>query len=164
MFKNNDEDSYFFFFQAEDGIRDFHVTGVQTCALPISSSSALAAARPTTAARAWRKHWGFRFSPEMDKRSRLEGQHSLPSPVSQLQPWIHVCMHAPSKSLATSTTPCVAPWEPRQSMARKKAQPLRWSYNWTRRSLITRRSSNATSGALYVMYPEQAPLVAWARV
>src|SRR5690606_39670947 len=25
-----------FFFQAEDGIRDFHVTGVQTCALPIS--------------------------------------------------------------------------------------------------------------------------------
>src|SRR5690606_39689642 len=27
-----------FFFQAEDGIRDFHVTGVQTCALPISSS------------------------------------------------------------------------------------------------------------------------------
>src|SRR5690606_40853588 len=29
----------FFFFQAEDGIRDFHVTGVQTCALPISSGS-----------------------------------------------------------------------------------------------------------------------------
>src|SRR5207245_5725213 len=27
----------FFFFQAEDGIRDATVTGVQTCALPISS-------------------------------------------------------------------------------------------------------------------------------
>src|SRR5207302_6660135 len=26
---------FVFFFQAEDGIRDFHVTGVQTCALPI---------------------------------------------------------------------------------------------------------------------------------
>src|SRR6266496_6264228 len=26
---------YFFFFQAEDGIRDLYVTGVQTCALPI---------------------------------------------------------------------------------------------------------------------------------
>src|SRR5260370_39963336 len=26
---------YFFFFQAEDGIRDSSVTGVQTCALPI---------------------------------------------------------------------------------------------------------------------------------
>src|SRR6201993_3688066 len=27
--------SFFFFFQAEDGIRDLTVTGVQTCALPI---------------------------------------------------------------------------------------------------------------------------------
>ena len=27
----------FFFFQAEDGIRDHCVTGVQTCALPISN-------------------------------------------------------------------------------------------------------------------------------
>src|SRR5690606_35126871 len=29
------------FFQAEDGIRDFHVTGVQTCALPISRGAPL---------------------------------------------------------------------------------------------------------------------------
>src|SRR5712675_2172509 len=28
--------NFFFFFQAEDGIRDVAVTGVQTCALPIS--------------------------------------------------------------------------------------------------------------------------------
>src|ERR1022692_5262180 len=28
---------FFFFFQAEDGIRDYKVTGVQTCALPICS-------------------------------------------------------------------------------------------------------------------------------
>src|SRR5256885_5165746 len=28
-----------FFFQAEDGIRDYKVTGVQTCALPISNTS-----------------------------------------------------------------------------------------------------------------------------
>src|SRR5207253_6680074 len=28
-----------FFFQAEDGIRDGHVTGVQTCALPISPAN-----------------------------------------------------------------------------------------------------------------------------
>src|SRR2546429_3470606 len=32
----------FFFFQAEDGIRDVAVTGVQTCALPISALAALA--------------------------------------------------------------------------------------------------------------------------
>src|SRR5256885_7623197 len=30
-----------FFFQAEDGIRDYKVTGVQTCALPISSKAGL---------------------------------------------------------------------------------------------------------------------------
>src|SRR5207253_4605215 len=30
---------FFFFFQAEDGIRDGHVTGVQTCALPIYLST-----------------------------------------------------------------------------------------------------------------------------
>src|SRR5256885_10537772 len=30
----------FFFFQAEDGIRDYKVTGVQTCALPISHQPA----------------------------------------------------------------------------------------------------------------------------
>src|SRR2546427_8489325 len=33
----------FFFFQAEDGIRDLTVTGVQTCALPISIESIEAA-------------------------------------------------------------------------------------------------------------------------
>src|SRR5206468_8183419 len=32
----------FFFFQAEDGIRDLIVTGVQTCALPISRRPAIA--------------------------------------------------------------------------------------------------------------------------
>src|SRR5256885_5220443 len=31
-----------FFFQAEDGIRDYKVTGVQTCALPIFSSVTIA--------------------------------------------------------------------------------------------------------------------------
>src|SRR5437762_4070399 len=32
---------FFFFFQAEDGIRDTSVTGVQTCALPISDVEAV---------------------------------------------------------------------------------------------------------------------------
>ena len=36
MVVDEDEvDSCVFFFQAEDGIRDYKVTGVQTCALPI---------------------------------------------------------------------------------------------------------------------------------
>src|SRR5215471_10768080 len=33
---------FFFFFQAEDGIRDLYVTGVQTCALPISAEACVA--------------------------------------------------------------------------------------------------------------------------
>src|SRR5437870_6511327 len=36
---------FFFFFQAEDGIRDGHVTGVQTCALPISRGRARGGSR-----------------------------------------------------------------------------------------------------------------------
>src|SRR2546430_9596910 len=35
LFAYSDAQSCFFFFQAEDGIRDLTVTGVQTCALPI---------------------------------------------------------------------------------------------------------------------------------
>src|SRR5690606_39281537 len=33
---------FIFFFQAEDGIQDFHVTGVQTCALPILLAALIA--------------------------------------------------------------------------------------------------------------------------
>src|SRR5690625_6073703 len=46
---------FLFFFQAEDGIRDGHVTGVQTCALPIS-------------ARAWwRRRRGADVSPAVSR-------------------------------------------------------------------------------------------------
>src|SRR5436309_4997227 len=45
----------FFFFQAEDGIRDFHVTGVQTCALPIST---VCRDRPAAATKALRRCHG----------------------------------------------------------------------------------------------------------
>src|SRR2546429_6885474 len=48
----------FFFFQAEDGIRDVAVTGVQTCALPISRPPTLYA---TVSARPSHRRWrGFR--------------------------------------------------------------------------------------------------------
>src|SRR5271165_6251187 len=60
---------FFFFFQAEDGIRDFHVTGVQTCALPIYE-------RRTLKLLQWgqpRRHWRLKcpthllFLPHLDK-------------------------------------------------------------------------------------------------
>src|SRR5690606_39660428 len=37
-----------FFFQAENAIRAFHVTGVQTCALPISGTPAIFPSRPNS--------------------------------------------------------------------------------------------------------------------
>src|SRR5688500_12743084 len=46
--------SFFFFFQAEDGIRDYKVTGVQTCALPIYVYS-----RPEWTALVTRKETGI---------------------------------------------------------------------------------------------------------
>src|SRR5712664_4319637 len=42
---------FFFFFQAEDGIRDLIVTGVQTCALPISIGPCMVDARARRRAR-----------------------------------------------------------------------------------------------------------------
>src|SRR5437868_7831776 len=47
---------FFFFFQAEDGIRDRNVTGVQTCALPISD-------------------WGARIISSLDPRYDPGGYH-----------------------------------------------------------------------------------------
>src|SRR5207302_6328725 len=43
-----------FFFQAEDGIRDFHVTGVQTCALPILAGDNEIIAVKTAGLSVWR--------------------------------------------------------------------------------------------------------------
>src|SRR5256885_3009156 len=40
---------FVFFFQAEDGIRDYKVTGVQTCALPISRPAAISIESTTPA-------------------------------------------------------------------------------------------------------------------
>src|SRR5437762_8413670 len=47
---------FFFFFQAEDGIRDTSVTGVQTCALPIYRVGPILVRRGGTAAVPHRDH------------------------------------------------------------------------------------------------------------
>src|SRR6266436_9194509 len=53
---------FFFFFQAEDGIRDVAVTGVQTCALPIS---------PCSPTRGWRDRREARAAVEAGQRQPL---------------------------------------------------------------------------------------------
>src|SRR6266496_6333359 len=55
---------FFFFFQAEDGIRDLYVTGVQTCALPIS--------RETTASQTVTKQEQFILK-RLEKKRKLFG-------------------------------------------------------------------------------------------
>src|SRR6266542_5617313 len=86
---------FFFFFQAEDGIRDATVTGVQTCALPISfwsvnpdgpehtrdsventDASASTAAWPTSPPSEWPTSW---LNPP---RSLLTATRSSPSSSS----------------------------------------------------------------------------------
>src|SRR5699024_11942257 len=70
---------FFFFFQAEDGIRDRNVTGVQTCALPISglphSRYRATVRRPAPAARLLRL---------CRSDGRQEGQHRIDEPLREL--------------------------------------------------------------------------------
>src|SRR2546430_5557649 len=72
---------FFFFFQAEDGIRDLTVTGVQTCALPIYSKFALNSAVRDCLRR------GFLLTPPSEMRLSQRGAgpaNPAYSPVSFL--------------------------------------------------------------------------------
>src|SRR5207249_8642381 len=76
---------FFFFFQAEDGIRDRNVTGVQTCALPIllnSSGNLLGVAA----------FWSERGDPE--EISRAVEQH----PDWLRYAWLGVAKYKASKN------------------------------------------------------------------
>src|SRR5256714_6494985 len=83
---------FFFFFQAEDGIRDKLVTGVQTCALPISNTQAAYADLPADVKRAlegktvlhdFNKFWEMMRQEKGSKRPPLtEAQRKAKPPVS----------------------------------------------------------------------------------
>src|SRR2546429_3488168 len=72
----------FFFFQAEDGIRDVAVTGVQTCALPIygESQRVLELARRQYQARRARSR-GCRTGAEAQHQQRAHGPRGDPHAV-----------------------------------------------------------------------------------
>src|SRR5439155_14824123 len=74
----------FFFFQAEDGIRDGHVTGVQTCALPISRAGSVAAARSCRRSRRSTAARGAASAPRGAAPSRGTAGRRTPPPS---RPW-----------------------------------------------------------------------------
>src|SRR5205823_11324081 len=78
---------FFFFFQAEDGIRDKLVTGVQTCALPISISPRGRSSSPSKAARS-------------RKPSRMILRKIAQGLLTSLYPFIDFCSLAPRNRAA----------------------------------------------------------------
>src|SRR5690606_32558050 len=69
-------------YQAEDGIRDFHVTGVQTCALPISRgiSRGWTTTKPTSPWTNWR-NWSLpTWACPTSTKSPLRSSSKRPSP------------------------------------------------------------------------------------
>src|SRR2546422_6285420 len=78
-----------FFFQAEDGIRDVAVTGVQTCALPISLSEIFASLPITAKIMHLLFDWLPKLTPEFINRMALEGLRSEEH-TSELQSRLHL--------------------------------------------------------------------------
>src|SRR5688500_20196238 len=69
-----------FFFQAEDGIRDYKVTGVQTCALPISFPVLKNPANRHKAVGFTHEQWHYAFTNTFDEEEsrRLYERYHVP--------------------------------------------------------------------------------------
>src|SRR6266853_1682661 len=110
----------YFFFQAEDGIRDLTVTGVQTCALPISPPAARAAGHVDD-----RVHAGAGWPGRLDRGRREPGDLSPLAPQGGrlAAAGVPVLAADPEALLPADRGPAAAP----QHLARAGAcrQPLR---------------------------------------
>src|SRR5690606_40521669 len=74
----------FVFFQAEDGIRVFHVTGVQTCALPISAGR-----RRSSSTRTWPARRAVPAAPSTGRGFRASSRSRLSCPAdSTPETWL----------------------------------------------------------------------------
>src|SRR5438874_11111926 len=95
--------SLFFFFQAEDGIRDLYVTGVQTCALPICPFTAEASATAGSGRRCFRREWAQardrrscsgrldEISPGKDRKSVVRERVEMPAEDVALRKTLQKC-------------------------------------------------------------------------
>src|SRR2546429_4355723 len=86
----------FFLFQAEDGIRDVAVTGVQTCALPIFEQLAELCMNSRVVSPPERTEWVFCI---FGVRTRLTGRAPTLCPCGQFMYQFHVAIRAPRKPL-----------------------------------------------------------------
>src|SRR3989454_8306629 len=100
------DDMDFFFFQAEDGIRDYKVTGVQTCALPILSFGAIVTRSFSSAsqATAWRMK---SVLPEKSRNALLAKSESPTSRTAGCRAFSSGLARATTKA-ARMSGPCVS--------------------------------------------------------
>src|SRR5690349_21952894 len=103
----------FFFFQAEDGIRDLYVTGVQTCALPISSRAHSAASpftfRPPSTIRA------------RSRRESLDEDAAHSSSRRSSRSWTMTKCHGRSEERRVGKE-CRCRWWPEQEKKKREEQ------------------------------------------
>src|SRR2546429_1113573 len=78
--------TFFFFFQAEDGIRDVAVTGVQTCALPISRKRKRSSPARRSARHPWRALVSNRQAKPSTSKLRILRSVELPTARGRLSP------------------------------------------------------------------------------
>src|SRR5205085_6479471 len=83
---------FFFVFQAEDGIRDLTVTGVQTCALPISAAP-------------WRRRVSHHVDEEQRRAQLFAGGGWVPVrifPAEQLLPGLQALVRAAAGGISAA--------------------------------------------------------------
>src|SRR6266508_5425611 len=105
QYKNVKADFVFFFFHAEDGIRDGHVTGVQTCALPIwAPSPTIAAAIASSVFSSFRRP--TKRSIEPARKGGFVAIRSNASDTSHMPP----IASKPTSTPTTTTGESFRPW------------------------------------------------------
>src|SRR5260370_7367879 len=94
---------YVFFVEAEGGIRDSSVTGVQTCALPICPASR---PRETVSLTIRLRPFRLRLRAARTVGAAATGIAApWPWPAAKYGPWLHACSSAPGR--VTSALPAM---------------------------------------------------------
>src|SRR6266540_4445360 len=142
---------FFFFFQAEDGIRDRDVTGVQTCALPILGGSHAVGPSRRLEVRPGRDVWYCRPPPKVTiVRLRAHEVASRASPHSVARPVDRECCHeitsCPNVAAAQAwSPPSSAEVRPFAAVRRAAVTPLRGLRD-DPRTLARQREARAAPG------------------